>query len=79
MIVSFAFFSMGAPTDACGIDNCAICQQVSPSSTDFAKRVYHVAAKIPAGQVATYGAVAAALGNRGAARAVGSALRVRTV
>ncbi len=40
----------------------------------FARRVLHVTARIPHGQVATYGDVAAAAGNPRAARAAGNAL-----
>jgi len=42
--------------------------------TTFQKRVYEVVSRIPAGRVATYGAVAAALGSR-SARSVGQALK----
>jgi methylated-DNA-[protein]-cysteine S-methyltransferase len=41
---------------------------------DFNRRVYAVARKIAPGATATYGELAAALGDRGAARAVGRAL-----
>ena len=40
--------------------------------TPFARKVYAVVAKIPRGQVRTYGQVAAAAGRPGAARAVGT-------
>ena len=40
----------------------------------FDERVYEVVRRIPPGKVATYGQVAALLGNPGLARAVGSAL-----
>jgi methylated-DNA-protein-cysteine methyltransferase-like protein len=40
----------------------------------FYKRVYRLVRQIPAGQVATYGQIAALLGNPRAARAVGWAL-----
>jgi methylated-DNA-[protein]-cysteine S-methyltransferase len=42
--------------------------------THFQKRVYKAILEIPAGQVWTYGQVAARLGNRHWARAVGQAL-----
>lgn len=41
---------------------------------DFERRVYAVAREIPPGETLTYGAVAARLGQPGAARAVGRAL-----
>jgi O-6-methylguanine DNA methyltransferase len=41
---------------------------------NFASKVYKLTAKIPHGQVSTYGNVASALGQPGAARAVGNAL-----
>ena len=44
------------------------------SLTDFQRRVYAVISEIPAGRVATYAAVAAAVGC-GSCRAVGQALR----
>lgn len=40
----------------------------------FNERVYEIAAKIPEGKVATYGQIAAMLGNPLAARAVGTAM-----
>lgn len=40
----------------------------------FDRRVYDVASEIPAGRTLTYGAVAARIGEPGAARAVGAAL-----
>jgi methylated-DNA-[protein]-cysteine S-methyltransferase len=40
----------------------------------FNERVWAICARIPCGQVATYGQIAAALGNPKAARAVGNAL-----
>lgn len=42
-----------------------------PGTTPFARRVYAVVARIPYGQVRTYGEVAEAAGRPGAARAVG--------
>ncbi len=42
--------------------------------TEFERRVYQAAREIPAGQVRTYGDIARAIGNPGAARAVGNAL-----
>ena len=42
---------------------------------NFNERVYEIAARIPEGKVATYGQIAAMLGNPMAARAVGSAMR----
>ncbi len=58
----------------CNLVKCAICEQRGPS--EFAKEVYHFVAQIPPGQVSTYKAVASALKRPGAARAVGSALKV---
>ncbi len=43
-------------------------------STAFERRVYKAARNIPAGQVRTYGDIARAIGQPGAARAVGNAL-----
>lgn len=43
--------------------------------TDFTETVYAIVRRIPAGQVATYGDIAAIAGRPGAARAVGSAMR----
>lgn len=45
-------------------------------NADFRGRVYAVVAKIPKGQVMTYGEVARAIGRPGASRAVGNALHV---
>lgn len=42
--------------------------------TEFQRRVYAVACRIPPGQTRTYGEVAAELGDKGLARAVGRAL-----
>ena len=42
---------------------------------DFFSRVYRLVARIPPGQVATYGQIAAMLGNPGAARTVGWAMQ----
>lgn len=42
----------------------------------FYNKVYDAVMRIPEGKVATYGQVAAAAGNGGAARAVGNALHV---
>ncbi len=44
--------------------------------TEFKEAVYAVVSRIPAGKVATYGDIAAILGERKKARAVGSALHV---
>lgn len=43
-------------------------------TVSFTQRVYAAVKRIPRGKVATYGQVAAAAGNGGAARAVGNAL-----
>jgi len=43
-------------------------------SNSFSERVYEAVRKIPRGQVATYGQIAAMAGKPGAARAVGNAL-----
>jgi methylated-DNA-protein-cysteine methyltransferase related protein len=40
----------------------------------FADRVYHTVRRVPRGRVASYGAIAAAIGSPRAARAVGRAL-----
>ncbi|MFM8363632.1 MAG: MGMT family protein [Verrucomicrobiota bacterium] len=50
-----------------------ISRQPAKAPTDFEARVYGVVRRIPAGSVATYGAVAASCGC-GSARAVGRAL-----
>ncbi|MBD3327916.1 methylated-DNA--[protein]-cysteine S-methyltransferase [Candidatus Peregrinibacteria bacterium] len=42
--------------------------------TEFKERVYNIVKKIPSGEVMTYGQIAKALGQPGAARAVGNAL-----
>lgn len=42
------------------------------------QKLYELLAKIPQGRVVTYGALAAALGNKGWARAVGNALHENT-
>ena len=42
--------------------------------TEFRQKALQFTAEIPVGQVATYGGVAAAVGHRGAARAVGGAM-----
>lgn len=44
------------------------------ATPDFNRRVYEVARTIPPGQTVTYGDIAARLGQRGMARAVGQAL-----
>lgn len=41
---------------------------------EFHRRVYRAVVQIPRGKVATYGDVARAVGNPGAARAVGNAM-----
>lgn len=45
-----------------------------PGCGDFERRAYAYARTIPAGRTATYGEIAAALGEPGAARAVGQAM-----
>lgn len=47
--------------------------------TSFANKVYETCKKIPAGKVATYKTLAAAIGSPKAFRAVGSALRKNPV
>jgi O-6-methylguanine DNA methyltransferase len=47
--------------------------RLAPAGTDFQKRVWAELGKIPFGATATYGGIAAALRNPGAARAVGGA------
>lgn len=44
-------------------------------ASSFTKRVYELAAKIPAGKVLTYGQLAALAGSPGAARAVGACMK----
>lgn len=44
--------------------------------TAFARRVLHLLRRVPAGQVTTYGDLAALAGRPGAARAVGNLMRV---
>jgi O6-methylguanine-DNA--protein-cysteine methyltransferase len=63
-----------AMSASCGRAACDICAQ--PATSAFAKEVYHACARIPAGCVLTYGSLASALQRPGAARAVGSALKV---
>ncbi len=46
---------------------------------DFARRVYAAARRVPAGSTATYGEIAAAIGEPGEARAVGQALGANPV
>lgn len=46
----------------------------SDGMTSFTQKVHAAAKKIPRGKVSTYGAVAFAVGDPGAARAVGNAL-----
>jgi AraC family transcriptional regulator of adaptative response/methylated-DNA-[protein]-cysteine methyltransferase len=46
---------------------------LDPGGSAFQRAVWKVIADIPAGQVLTYGQIAAAIGNPGAVRAVGSA------
>jgi methylated-DNA-[protein]-cysteine S-methyltransferase len=43
-------------------------------ASEFHRKVYHAVREVPAGSTATYGEIAARLGKRGAARAVGQAL-----
>jgi len=45
--------------------------RLSPEGTEFQKNVWSELQKIPFGEVRTYGEIAAALGNKSAARAVG--------
>ena len=45
-----------------------------PKNTDFFQAVYDVVRLIPTGRVTTYGAIAEALGTKGAARMVGWAM-----
>lgn len=46
--------------------------------TEFQRLVFDAVAKIPCGQVATYGDIACAIGYFGGARAVGNALHTNT-
>ncbi|MBB6051024.1 methylated-DNA--[protein]-cysteine S-methyltransferase [Armatimonas rosea] len=46
---------------------------LAPEGTEFQKLVWAEVAKIPYGQTRTYGQIAAAVGNKDAARAVGAA------
>lgn len=43
--------------------------------SDFFSKVYEIVAKIPEGKVATYGQIAAMIGERGNARVVGWAMK----
>lgn len=52
---------------------CCVC--LSHTMSEFRKQVFHAVARIPTGKVATYGTVAAAIGNPSASRAVGNALK----
>lgn len=47
---------------------------LDPAGTDFQKRVWRALCKVPYGTTVTYGALAAAVGCPGAARAVGGAV-----
>jgi len=47
--------------------------ELAPPGTDFQKLVWGEIARIPFGQTRTYGQIAAAIGNKDAARAVGAA------
>ena len=58
----------GAPADLAGVE--LDMDEVPP----FNRRVYELARKIPPGSTRTYGELASALGDAGAARAVGQAL-----
>jgi methylated-DNA-[protein]-cysteine S-methyltransferase len=49
------------------------------TATEFQKKVYSVARKIPYGETRSYGWVARSLGSSSAARAVGNALRLNPV
>lgn len=46
-----------------------------PAQTPFARRVYAILRRVPAGRVVTYGDLARLAGRPGAARAVGSLMR----
>ena len=48
-------------------------------TTNFFSQVYEITRQIPVGKVTTYGAIAAALGRRDAARAVGAAVGANPV
>ncbi len=61
--------------DALGVDRCLQSVRLDMQRiTDFQRRVYAQARCIPPGQTRTYGELAAALGNKNSARAVGHAL-----
>ena len=61
--------------EALGIDRCMESIPLDMQRiTDFQRRVYAEARRIPPGQTRTYGELAAALGNKNSARAVGHAL-----
>lgn len=47
--------------------------KLNPAGTDFQKRVWNELQKIPYGKTASYSEIAAAIGNKNAQRAVGSA------
>lgn len=50
-------------------------ERIGKPTENFYERVYRVAAQIPRGKVATYGQIAALLGNPRASRAVGWAMQ----
>lgn len=47
--------------------------ELAPEGTEFQRQVWAEVARIPYGQTRTYGQIAAAIGNKDAARAVGAA------
>ncbi len=47
--------------------------------SNFARQVYSIVAIIPAGRVTTYGSIAIAIGQKGAARAVGQCLAANPI
>lgn len=67
-IADIAALLGGAPADLCGV--VLDMDEIPP----FNRRVYDLARKIPPGSTRTYGELASALGDAGAARAVGQAL-----
>jgi methylated-DNA-[protein]-cysteine S-methyltransferase len=64
----------GGAQGGCAV--CALFPDAAAGAQSFRCDVYHYVASVPAGKVATYASVAAAIGRPGASRAVGSAMRV---
>jgi methylated-DNA-[protein]-cysteine S-methyltransferase len=67
----------GGAAGGCAV--CALFPDAAAGAQSFRRDVYHYVASVPAGKVATYASVAAAVGRPGASRAVGSAMRVNSL